>query len=55
MDIKVARFADINAIKDCVTAVLQSIPQEAFAYCFQKLKKRSQMCVVADGDYFEGQ
>ena len=42
--IKGARFVDVNAIKDRVTAVL--------ADCFRKL---CQTCVVEDGDYFEGQ
>ena len=53
--IKGERFADVNAIKDRVTAVLRSIPQEAFADCFRKLYERCQTCVVADGDYFQGQ
>ncbi|KAJ4430922.1 hypothetical protein ANN_19515 [Periplaneta americana] len=35
------RFADVNAIKDRVTGVLRSIPQEAFADSFQKLYERS--------------
>ena len=34
---KGARFADVNSIKDRVTAVLWSTPQEAFADCFLKL------------------
>ena len=53
--IKGARFADANAIKDRVPAVLRSIPQEAYADYFLKLCERCQTCVVADGDYFEGQ
>jgi hypothetical protein len=32
-----ARFADMALIQERVTAVLQSIPNEAFAYSFQKL------------------
>jgi hypothetical protein len=52
---KGARFADMMAIQECVTAVLQSIPKEAFADSFQKLYERFQQCVVKDGDYFEGQ
>ena len=32
VDIKCAHFVDVEAIKDRVTAVLRSIPQEAFAY-----------------------
>jgi hypothetical protein len=37
-----------------VTAVLRSIPKEAFADSFQKLYERCQQCVVKDDDYFEG-
>jgi hypothetical protein len=43
------------AIQERVTAVLRSIPKEAFADSFQKLYERCQQCVVNDGDYFEGQ
>jgi hypothetical protein len=38
-----------------VTAVLRSIPKEAFADSFQRLYEHCQQCVVKDGDYFEGQ
>jgi hypothetical protein len=34
---KSARFADVAAIQEHVTAVLRSIPREAFADSFQKL------------------
>jgi hypothetical protein len=50
-----ARFADVAAIHERVTAVLRSIPKEAFADSFQKLYERCQQCVVKYGDYFEGQ
>jgi hypothetical protein len=43
------------AIQERVTAVLRSIPKEAFADSFQKLYERCQPFVVKDGDYFEGQ
>jgi hypothetical protein len=45
------------AIQERVTAVLLSIPKEAFANSFQKLYERCQPCVVKDDDYayFEGQ
>jgi hypothetical protein len=43
------------AIQQRVTAILRSIPKEAFADSFQKLYERCQPCVVKDGDYFEGQ
>jgi methylmalonyl-CoA mutase cobalamin-binding subunit len=52
---KGASFADVAAIQERVTAVLASIPKEAFADSFQKLYKLCQQCVVKDGDYFEGQ
>jgi hypothetical protein len=50
-----ARFADVAAIQERVTAVLRSIPKETFADSFQKLYERCQQCVVKDGNYFEGQ
>jgi hypothetical protein len=43
------------AIQERVTAVLRSVPKEAYADNFQKLYERCQPCVVQDGDYFEGQ
>jgi hypothetical protein len=43
------------AIQERVTAVLRSIPKQAFADSFQKLYERCQPCVVKDDDYFEGQ
>jgi methylmalonyl-CoA mutase cobalamin-binding subunit len=43
------------AIQERVTAVLLSIPKEAFADSFQKLYERCQPCVVKDDYYFEGQ
>jgi hypothetical protein len=52
---KGARFADVAAIQERVTAVLRSIPRDAFADSFQKLYELYQQCVVKDNDYFEGQ
>jgi hypothetical protein len=43
------------AIQERVTALLRSIPKEAFADSFHKLYERCQPCVVNDGDYFECQ
>jgi hypothetical protein len=45
----------VAAIQKHVTAVMQSIPKEAFADSFQKLYERCQQCVVKDGSCFEGQ
>jgi hypothetical protein len=52
---KGARFADVAAVQECVTAVLRTVPKEAFADSFQKLYECCQQCVVKDGDYLEGQ
>jgi hypothetical protein len=48
-------FADVAAIQERVTAVLRSIPKEAFANSFQKLYERCQQCAVKYGDYFQCQ
>jgi hypothetical protein len=45
----------LESIAELVTVVLRSIPKEVFADSFQKLYERYQLCVVKDGDYFEGQ
>jgi hypothetical protein len=52
---KGARFADVAAIQERVTAVLRPIPKEALADSFQKLYERCQQCFVKDSDYFKGQ
>jgi len=51
---KGARFADVAAIEERVTAVLRSILKEVFADSFQKLYECCQQCVVKECDYFEG-
>jgi hypothetical protein len=53
--VKGARFADVAAIQERVTAILRSIPKEAFTDSFQKLYERCQQCAAKDGDYSEGQ
>jgi hypothetical protein len=50
-----ARFAEVAAIQELVTAIPRTIPKEVFADSFQKLYYRCQQCVVKDGDYFECQ
>jgi hypothetical protein len=52
---KGARFVDVAAIQERVTAALRSVHKEAFANSFQKFYERCQQCVMKDGDYFEGQ
>jgi hypothetical protein len=49
---KGARFADVAANQERVTAFLRSIPKEALADIFQKLYERCQQRTVKDGDYF---
>jgi hypothetical protein len=51
----IAKLYTVAAIQERVTAVLRSIPKEAFADSFQKLYERCQQCVVKDGEHFEGQ
>jgi hypothetical protein len=51
---KGAGFADVAAIQKRVTAVLRSIPKEAFVDSFQKLYERCKQCVVKDGNCIEG-
>jgi hypothetical protein len=52
---KGARFSDVAAIQERVTAILRSIPNGACADSFQELYECDQQCVVKDGDYFESQ
>jgi hypothetical protein len=52
---KGTHFANVAAIQEHLTAVLRSIPKEAFADGFQKLYERCQQCVMKHGDYFDGQ
>jgi hypothetical protein len=52
---KGARFADVAAIQERVTAVLRSIHKVAFADSFQKLYEHCQQCVGKDGDCCEDQ
>jgi len=52
---KGARFVEMAAIQERVTAVLRLIPTEAFADNSQKLYERYQKCVVKNNDYFKDQ
>jgi hypothetical protein len=52
---KGARFADVAAIKERVTAVLRSIPKEDLLTVSRSCTNVCQQCVVKDGDYFECQ
>lgn len=49
-----ARFGTIDEIIAEATKVLTAIPSEDFSACFESWKKRWHRCIVAEGDYFEG-
>ena len=41
-------------MKEAVTKVMDTLPQEDFHGAFQKLLERYNKCIAAGGDYFEG-
>ena len=41
-------------MKETVTKVIDTLTQEDFHEAFQKLFERSNKCIAAGGDYFEG-
>ena len=48
------RYETIEEIKEAVTKVIDTLTQEDFHGAFQKLLERYNKCIVAGGDYFEG-
>jgi len=47
-------FGTLDNIKKTVTDELKGIPAEAFQHCYGQWKQRLRRCVVAQGNYFEG-
>ena len=47
-------YETIEDLKEAVTKVIDSLTQEDFYGALQKLLERSNKCIVAGGDYFEG-
>ena len=47
------RYETIEEMKEAVTKVIDTLPQEDFHGTFQKLLERYK-CIAAGGDYFEG-
>ena len=45
---------NIKYIQKSVTDELKGIPAEAFQHCYEQWKQRLRRCVVAQGNYFEG-
>ena len=48
------RYETIDAMKEAVTNVIDSLTQVDFHGAFQKLLERYNKCIAAGGDYFEG-
>ena len=48
------RYETIEEMKEAVTKVIDTLTQEDFYGAFQKLLKRYNKCIAAEGDYFEG-
>ena len=47
-------YVTIKEMKEAVTKVIDTLTQEDFDRAFQKLLERYNKCIVAGGDYFEG-
>ena len=48
------RYETVKEMKEIVTKVIDTLTQEDFHGVFQKLFERSNMCIAAGGDYYEG-
>ncbi len=48
------RYVTIEEIKEAVTKVIDTITKEDFHGASKKLLERYNKCIVAGGDYFEG-
>ena len=48
------RYETTEGMKEAVTKVIDMLTQEDFHGVFQKLIERYNMCIAAEGDYFEG-
>ena len=48
------RYEAIEEMKEAVTKVIDTLTQEGFYGAFQKLLERYNKCIVAGGDYLEG-
>ena len=48
-----SRYETIEEMKEAVTKVIDTLPQEGFCRAFQKLLEQYK-CIAAGGDYFKG-
>ena len=48
------RYETIEEMKEAVTKIIDPLTQEDFYGAFEKLLERYNECILAGGDYFEG-
>ena len=48
------RYETIEEVKEAVTEVIDTLTEEDFHGALQKFLERYNKCIVARGDYFEG-
>jgi hypothetical protein len=51
--LKGQRLCDVTDIIKNATEELKRLPQYGFQECYQRLYRRQQKCLVAQGDYYE--
>jgi len=52
--LKGRHLGTLDNIQQSVTDELKGIPAEAFQHYYEQWKQRLRLCVVAKGNYFEG-
>jgi [histone H3]-lysine36 N-dimethyltransferase SETMAR len=52
--LKGRHFANSEEVKEASKIALREVGKDGFQSCFQDLYARWQKCIVAEGDYFEG-
>ena len=52
--LRCCRYERIEEMKEAVTKVIDTLTQEDFHGAWQKMLERYNKCIVAVGDYFEG-
>ena len=53
-NLRACGYERTEVIKEAVTKVIDTLTQEDFHEASEKLLKRYNKCIVAGGDYFEG-
>jgi hypothetical protein len=53
MKLKGPHFADVAEIQEAVPDELMKVQKEKFSAAFQKLYDRAEVCMYANGAYFE--